>query len=38
MDCTRLARVSIERRTRELRVGKLGWHGNIDTEFEKGIP
>ena len=32
---TRLASVNILRNKREPGVGKLGWHGNFDAEFER---
>ena len=31
----RLASVGLLEKERELRVGKLGWHGNFDTGFER---
>ena len=31
----RLASVGLLGKERELRVGKLGWHGNFDTGFER---
>ena len=31
----RLASVGILGKEREPEVGKLGWHGNFDTEFER---
>ena len=33
----RLASVGILGKEREPRVGKLGWHGNFDTGFERNI-
>ena len=33
----RLASVGILGEEREPRVGKLGWHGNIDSGFERNI-
>ena len=32
---SRLARIAILGKEREPRVGKLGWHGNFDTGFER---
>ena len=34
---SRLASIGILRKEREPGVGKLGWHGNFDTGFERNI-
>ena len=37
LDLPSIASVGILGKEREPRVGKLGWHGNFDTGFERNI-